>query len=62
MISSIGKGGQRSINDILNFIVPDLVKRHVLNSELKIITKLDHQFIRVYQTIHNVFKIEFTQK
>ena len=33
----IGKSGQRSIKDILNYIVPDLVKRHILNLKQKII-------------------------
>ncbi|CAG8731534.1 40209_t:CDS:2 [Gigaspora margarita] len=32
VISSIGKGTQRSIKDILKFIVPDLVKKEILNS------------------------------
>ena len=35
--TSIGKGGQRSIKDILNFIVPDLVRKNILDSEQKII-------------------------
>ena len=29
--TSIGKGGQRSIKDILNFIVPDLVRKNILD-------------------------------
>ena len=35
--TSIGKGGQRSIKDILNFIVLDLVRKNILDSEQKII-------------------------
>ncbi|CAG8789599.1 20421_t:CDS:2 [Gigaspora margarita] len=33
VISSIGKGAQRSIKDILKFIVLDLVKKEILNSQ-----------------------------
>src|SRR5437763_9881230 len=35
--TSIGKGGQRSIKDILNFIVPDLVRKNILDPEQKVI-------------------------
>jgi len=37
IINSIGKGGQRSIKDILKYIVPDLIKKHILNLQQPII-------------------------
>ena len=38
VISSIGKGGSRSIKDILKFVVPNLIKREILNLQEPIIS------------------------